>query len=144
MLTDSSEENRATAVTFLAKAGTPEALQLLQPAFQSSSEKIRYSAAEGLLGNKSQEILDLIVPLLKDESFYVRRAAAMTAISLHYKPAIGVLIDTFNIPTLDTEENYGSNLFNTLAKYTGVNFGLDIQKWRSWWETSNETFEFPN
>ena len=144
METDSSVENRAYAAYCLAKLGSPNTLKLLAPGLNSPLERIRFAAATGLRESHVPGALEAVIPLLQDESFYVRRAAAMTAISLKYKKAIPVLLNTLQFSTLDTGENYGDNLYNTLAKYVGVNFGVSKEEWLQWWKEVRETFEFPS
>ena len=142
METDTSEENRAYAAYCLAKLGAPNTLKLLAPGLNSPLERIRFAAAAGLQESRVPGTLEALIPLLQDESFYVRRAAAMSAISLKYKEAIPVLLNTLQFDTLDTGENYGDNLYNTLAKYVGVNFGVNKENWLQWWSEVRDTFEF--
>ena len=138
-----SEENRSEAVLYLAKIHTENAFFLLKPLLGNPSERIKFAAASGLQESPVNGVLEAVVPLLKDESFYVRRAAAITAISLHYKPAISVLLDTLNIDTLDTTENYGDNIYNTLSTYVGVDYGVDREAWITWWNQVKGSFVFP-
>lgn len=144
MQSDPSEENRAMATFFLAKVNTTAALELLKPALSSEFETVRYCAAAGLQESPlAKEALQLLVPLFDDSSFYVRRAAAMAAISLHDKAGIPVLLETLDHHTLDTTDNYGDNIYNKLAYYVGVDFGVDKDAWLAWWKSVHETFEFP-
>lgn len=143
METDKNVENRAQAAEFLAKIYTMDALDLLKPGLMSHYEQVRYSAAFGLRDTPLTQALELVTPLFTDPSFYVRRAAALTAISLHDKNGISVLLDTLNYHTLDTTDNYGDNLYNDLAKYVGVNFGLNKQAWIDWWQKEKDLFVFP-
>ncbi len=133
MCTDCSEENRSAAAKELAKR-KPLPIDLLKMGLQSDSELVRYAIARVLRDNSDPFVLPLITPLFQDPSFYVRRAAAMSAISLHDRAGIPVLLETLRFDTLDTTENYGDNIFNELAKYVGVNFGTDKQAWIRWWE----------
>lgn len=141
---DPSEENRANAALMLAKFMTPGSLNLLEPALKSPSERVAYAAAAGLKDSPIPGALDAVIPLLDSESIYVRRAAALTAISLNYKPAIPIFLSTLSFNTLDTENNYGDNLYNQLAPYVGVDFGVDRNAWLEWWKQVHETFEFPS
>lgn len=143
MQVDPSEENRATAARALAKLSTPSSLPFLLPGLRSDSEMVRFSIAKGLLDTPNSETLIYLTPLYSDTSFYVRRAAALTGISLKDKNAIPVLLETFQYSTLDTEDNYGDNIFNSLSQYVGVNFGLDKNAWIEWWEKNQNSFEFP-
>lgn len=143
MLQDQSEENRAVAGRILATHISVELLPILHEGLKSDSECVRYSIAKGLQDGKVPGVLKLVTALFDDPSFYVRRAAAMTAISLHDKSGIPVLLDTLQNDTLDTGENYGNNLYNTLAHYVGVNFGLNKEAWIQWWNQVKESFEFP-
>ena len=143
MLKDPSEENRATAASVLAIRATSVSLSLLKSGLESNSEVVRYAIAKGLQDSRVPHVLPLITPLFCDPSFYVRRAAALTAISLHDKNAIPVLLETLKYDTLDTEENYGDNIYSALAEYVGVDFGVDKKAWLKWWEDNQNTFEFP-
>lgn len=138
---DPSQSNRAYAAYFLARISTPESLAQLS--FEGTSELVRYLGAKGLRNSPmKEEALHLVAPLFNDPSFYVRRSAAMTAISLQDKAGIPVLLDTLQYNTLDTTENYGDNLFEELAKYVHVNFGLDKAAWINWWKENEDSFEF--
>lgn len=143
MRCDPSEENRVYAALLLAEIDSPEALCLLEPALRSPSESMRYAAARGLRDHKTPGVLAAVHSLFCDPSFYVRRAAAMTAISLRDQEAIPVLLATLQYPTLDTTENYGNNIYEELAGYAGVNFGVNPDAWMRWWEEVHETFVFP-
>ena len=141
METDSSIRNRALSAYYLAKL--PQALPLLKPAFQSPFEEVRFSAAVGLRDSMPSEALPLIKSLFNDPSFYVRRAAALTAISMQERDGIPILLETLQYETLDTTENYGDNVYAKLAKYLGVDFGLNKQAWIDWWEQNGDHFTFP-
>ena len=143
MLNDTSEENRAIAANFLASRACNSSLRLLTAGLESNSDMVRYAIAKGLQGSALPHVLPLITPLLHDPSFYVRRAAAFTAISLHDKKAIPVLLETLQYDTLDTENNYGDNIYSALAEYVGVNFGVNKKAWIDWWENNKNSFEFP-
>lgn len=143
MCKDPSEENRATAAGVLANRVTASSINLVQLGLESKSEVVRYAIAKGLQNSTIANVLPLVTPLFQDPSFYVRRAAALTAISLHDKNGIPVLLETLKYNTLDTEENYGDNIYNALAQYVGVNFGVNKDAWMQWWNDSKNTFEFP-
>ncbi|MBA3720944.1 MAG: HEAT repeat domain-containing protein [Parachlamydiaceae bacterium] len=140
---DADEKNQARAAFYLAQIPTPEAVNLLRPGLESNSEIILYSIAKGLQDNPVPDVLELTTPLFDNNSFYVRRAAALTAISLHDKNGIPVLLETLKYNTLDTTENYGVNIYNDLSKYVGVNFGLDKDKWLAWWNRVKHRYKFP-
>lgn len=138
-----TEENRALGFYYLAKAGNPSFLPFLLHFRSTGKEKMRFAIAMGLKGSSFEPALDILVPMLHDPSFYVKRRAALSLISLGYKPAISALLETLEYPSLDTTENYGDNLYTELASYVGVDFGNDPILWEKWWEASKETFEFP-
>ncbi len=144
MKSDPVEENRYLAALILTKMPLDAVLPLLKQGAESNSEMVRYAVAKGLRDRNDPQVLALVKTLFRDPSFYVRRAAALTAISLHDRAAIPVLIDTFQYETLDTTDNYGDNIFNDLAGYAGVNFGLDKDAWKAWWKKEQNTFDFPN
>lgn len=68
----------------------------------------------------------------------------MTAISLGDKKAIPIFLETLNMDTLDTGENYGENVSQELAGYLGVDFGLDKSAWLEWWNKNGADYKFPN
>lgn len=143
MLCDPSKTNRYRAAALFAQRTTHEWLLIVQLALHSSEEQLRYALAKGLERRKLPGVLEIIAPLFNDPSFYVRRAAALTAISLQDKRGIPVLLDTLQFDTIDTQENYGDNIYRSLAEYVGVNFGVDKEAWIRWWERVRDSFEFP-
>ncbi|HXF29420.1 MAG TPA: HEAT repeat domain-containing protein, partial [Chlamydiales bacterium] len=143
MMTDASQENRAAAASILAIHVTAENLSLIKTGAESDSEMVRYMIAKGLQNKTSVDTMSIITHLFNDPSFYVRRAAAMTAISLHDTQGIPVLLETLHNETLDTTENYGDNIYQELSHYVGVNFGLNNDAWMKWWKQNKETFKFP-
>lgn len=121
-----------------------EVLNLLKEECISDSEQVRYAAVKGLRDRSEPLALELALSLFQESSFYVCRAAAMTAISMGHKEGIPILLDTLQFETLDTTENYGDNVYQELARYVGVNFGTDKQAWRRWWQIEGGAFEFRN
>ena len=113
------------------------------PAGRAASRR-PYAIAKGLQDKADARVLKLVTPLFCDRSFYVRRAAAMTAISQRDKAGIPVLLETLRYHTLDMTENYGDNLFHQLAHYLGVDFGLDAGAWTAWWKKARKSFAFPS
>jgi hypothetical protein len=105
---------------------------------------VRYAIAKGLMASNNPEALPLVRQLFGDRSFYVRRMAALTAISRHDKSAVAVLLETLSYPTLDLEENYGNNIFKIMTEFLGVDFGRDVSAWRHWWKDASRSFQFPN
>ena len=77
MLTDSCPENRFQAALLLAKR--TNSFDLLIDGTKSHYEEVRYAIAKGLQDKVDPRVLKLVKPLFCDQSFYVRRAAAMTA-----------------------------------------------------------------
>lgn len=143
MLNDNIPAVQYQAAFVLSQHANEKTFPILKKGLENGSERVRYAIAKGLQDNSTPETLDLITPLFSDPSFYVRRAAGLTAISLHDKAGIPVLLDTLQYETLDTTDNYGKNIFNELARYVGVNFKLDKEAWKNWWEEVHDHFEFP-
>jgi len=143
MLADPSEEVRYFAALALALNLTADSKDTLQQGASSSSELVRYAIAKGLQESKNPEALSIAVSLFNDPSFYVRRAAGMTALSLGDKQGVSVVFDTFKYDTLDMDENYGDNIYSQLTNYLGVNYGLDKDAWISWWNEVKDTFKLP-
>ncbi len=136
---------RRAAAKYLGKLGTTEALTALTRAAADASPMVRVSACQGLRDSTADGALEAVVPLLDDENLYVHRAAAVTAVSLGFKPAVDVLLESMKTPTLDTGENYGHNLYATLSSYLGPELldelGLDLDTWKSWWDVNREAFD---
>jgi HEAT repeats len=143
MLQDKSEEIRYSAALSLALHLSPSSIEILEKGLKSNSELVRYAIAKGLQESSNPSALALVIPLFKDDSFYVRRAAGLTALSLGDKNGVSVVLETLMYDTLDTEENYGDNIYKKLSNYLGVDFGLDKQAWINWWSQVKEDFQIP-
>lgn len=143
MLKDKSEEIRYSAALALALHLPANATDILEQGSRSDSELVRYAIAKGLQESQNPAALALVVSLFNDPSFYVRRAAGLTALSLRNKDGVSVVLDTLQYETLDTEENYGDNIYKQLSNYLGVDFGLDRQAWINWWGQVKDEFQFP-
>lgn len=143
MLKDKSEEIRYYAALALAIHLQDNTVDILKQGVASNSELVRYAIAKGLQESPNPFALSLIVPLFNDDSFYVRRAAGLTALSLGDKNGVCVILETLQYETLDTEDNYGINIYKQLSTYLGVDFGLDKQAWINWWKQVKNDFELP-
>lgn len=131
MQKDPSEEIRYFAALSLA-LNSPSAFT------GSDSEVVRYAIARGLQESRDPSALNIVTPLFNDESFYVRRAAGLTALSLGDKKGVPVVLETLQFETLDTGDNYGDNIFKQLSTYLGVDFGLDKEAWINWWSKAKD------
>ena len=131
MMEDPSEEIRYYAALSLA---------LNAPSAWTGSDSIvvRYALARGLQESKDPIALSIVTPLFNDESFYVRRAAGLTALSLGDKKGVPVVLETLQYETLDTTDNYGDNIFKQLSNYLGVDFGLNKDAWIEWWSDTKD------
>lgn len=143
ILEDQSEEIRYFAALALALHLSTDSVDIIKEALKINSEGIRYAIAKGLQENSNPFALELVVPLFNDKSFYVRRAAGLTAISLGDKNGIPIVLDTLQYETLDTEDNYGDNIYQQLSTYLGVDFGLDRHAWINWWDRVKNDFQLP-
>lgn len=143
MLEDQSEEIRYYAALALALNLSLDSIDIVKKGLKSDSELVRYAIAKGLQESTYPSVLELVVPLFNDKSFYVQRAAGLTAISLGDKNGIPVVLETLQYETLDTGDNYGDNIYQKLSTYLGVDFGLDKQAWINWWTQVKDNFQFP-
>lgn len=141
MLQDKSEEIRYYAALSLAIHLSANSIDTLKQGAKSDSELVRYAIAKGLQESPNPSALALVVPLFNDDSFYVRRAAGLTALSLGDKNGVSIVLDTLQYDTLDTEDNYGDNIYKKLSFYLGVDFGLDKQAWMNWWNQVKDDFQ---
>ena len=137
LLKDPDPGCRMVAGWELAGLGRESAIVVLRRGIEDPAPVVRYGICRGLRDSKIPGALSLVLPLLKDPDLYVRRAAAVAAISLGHRGGIPVLLRTMKVKTLDTGRNYGHNLFATLTLYVGKRvgkpLGLDVAKWWSWW-----------
>lgn len=136
---DPDEAVRASSAFHLSRKATT--LEDIEVALADSTF-VQYRCLTALLDTKL-DVSQVVIPKLSSSDLYVRRAAALVLISRSYKPAIAVLLASMRTRTLDTTDNYGDNLFNTLARYVGVNHGTDLNKWVRWWADAEESFIFP-
>ncbi|MBS4168725.1 HEAT repeat domain-containing protein [Parachlamydia sp. AcF125] len=143
MLNDQSEEIRYYAALSLALHLSADSIGILEQGVKSDSELVRYAIAKGLQESPNSSALRLATSLFHDDSFYVRRAAGLTAISLGDKKGVSVVLATLQYETLDTEDNYGNNIYKQLSTYLGADFGLDKQAWINWWNQVKEDFQLP-
>jgi hypothetical protein len=143
MLEDQSEEIRYYAALALAMHLSMNSIDVIKQGLKNDSELVRYAIAKGLQESTNPYALELVVPLFNDNSFYVQRAAGLTAISLGDKKGIPIVLETLKYDTLDTGDNYGDNIYQKLSTYLGVDFGLDKEAWINWWALVKNDFEFP-
>lgn len=143
MLHDPSDKIRYFAALALAFNLPNDKQHILKIGSESDSELVKYAIAKGLQESTNPEALAIVQPLLFDDSFYVQRAAGITALSLGDKEGITVVLSTLKIDTLDTDDNYGQNIYKQLAAYTDVDFGVDKAKWIKWWGEVKESYVLP-
>lgn len=143
MLEDPSEEIRYYAALALTINLSRNAIDVIKQGLKSDSELVRYAIAKGLQESTKPFALELVTPLFNDSSFYVQRAAGLTAISLGDKNGIPIVLETLQYDTLDTSDNYGENIYQQLSTYLGVDLGLDKEAWINWWAEVKKNFEFP-
>ncbi len=140
---DPSEEVRYYAALSLTFHLSSEVLPIIQENITNPSQIIRYAIAKGLQENPNPQALSLATALFKDPSFYVRRAAGLSALSLGDKNGIPVVLETLQFESLDTTYNYGDNIYAQLSSYLNVDKGLDKDAWIDWWEKVKDTYQIP-
>ncbi len=133
MTQDPSDEVRYTAALALTQNGSEEILPFLAEGSKSPLEVVRFAIAKGLQESSIPNALTIVIPLFNDSSVYVRRAAGLTALSLGDKRGVPVILETLSFSSLDTDENYGDNIYAQLKKYLEVDFGRDPDAWKNWW-----------
>jgi HEAT repeats len=143
MLEDKSEGVRYYAALTLAKHLSENSIDHIKQGLKSDSELVRYAIAIGLQESTSPSALALVTSLFNDKSFYVRRAAGLTALSLGDKKGVSIVLETAQYETLDTGDNYGDNIYKQLSNYLGVDFGLDKNAWIEWWDKVKDSFQIP-
>ena len=138
---------RREAAHYLGQLAQPADLKLLKKAASDPAEVVRFAMCQGLRESALTGAADVVKPLMTDPSLYVRREAAMTAISVGYADAMDKLLEDLKVRTLDTLDNYGHNQYATLSRYVGQELGdqlgLDRDKWADWWHRNKHTFDLP-
>ena len=128
---------RREAARALGSRGGGDNLAALLDAQEDPSPLVRISLCRGLRDSEEEGALSIVRPLFADSVLQVRRQALLTAVSVGHKPAVGALLESLDVATLDTGENYGQNLFADLAGYLGEEhyerMGTDLAAWRAWW-----------
>ncbi len=136
---------RREAAFALARSGNPDAMGALSLALEDSATVVRLSICSGLRESEAREALSLALALIEDDDLFVRRQAALSAVSLGHKQAIPRLLRELSVATLDTGENYGKNLFADLGRYVGKDLydrlGVDREAWLRWWREDGADFD---
>ena len=140
---DPSEDVRYYAALSLTFHLSPETLPAIQKNLNDPSQIVRFAIAKGLQENPNPNALSLATALFKDPSFYVRRAAGLSAISLGDKSGISIVLETLKFESLDTTYNYGDNIYAQLSSYLNVDFGIEKEAWKAWWNKEQETYQLP-
>jgi len=103
------------------------------------------SVTSGLRDSTTPGALDIVLALRDDEELMIRRAAAISAVSMGHKASVQRLLDEMGTRSIDTGANYGRNLFADLAEYVGDDvldrLGLDLDAWQAWWEEEGAAFD---
>jgi len=134
---------RREAARALGIRGGRDNLTSLRDALEDPSPLVRISLCRGLRDSETRGALSLVRPLFADSVLQVKRQALLTAVSVGHKPAVGALLESLAVATLDTGENYGQNLFADLARYLGEEhyerMGTDLAAWRAWWREAQRS-----
>ncbi|HEB60362.1 MAG TPA: hypothetical protein ENJ06_00900 [Phycisphaeraceae bacterium] len=143
---DKDSQCRREAAFALGKLlNVPGSREALEQATADPEAMVRISICKGLRDSDGNDILPIVKKLMRDENLYVRRAAAVTAISLADPEGVDVLLDTLKTATLDTGDNYGHNLYAVLGQYLGPELsdklGLDSSAWLQWWNENRDNFD---
>ena len=107
-----------------------------------SDETARFFAARGL-GYYFQvdSVKPRLMKALKDDSVYVRRAAARSVVLNNEKAGIPVLIELLRFPSVDAFEFYDREIAKELAFYCGTDFPSDeryaYETWEKWWAANS-------
>ncbi|MHC5113422.1 MAG: HEAT repeat domain-containing protein [Planctomycetota bacterium] len=136
---------RRRAAWHLGRRGGADTLAPLAAAARTDVDLVRMSIASGLRDSTTPGALEIALRLRDDEELMIRRAAAISAVSMGHKASVQRLLDELGTRSIDTGVNYGRNLFADLAEYVGPDvldrLGLDIDAWQAWWAEEGAAFD---
>ncbi|MFN3699646.1 MAG: HEAT repeat domain-containing protein, partial [Dictyoglomus sp.] len=99
-------------------------------------EDVRGAAAKALGEIKDKRAVEPLISALKDEDWYVREAAAYALGEIGDSRAVEPLISALK----DKDEIFQFVAKEALKKITGMDFGIDYEKWNKWWQENKEKF----
>jgi tetratricopeptide (TPR) repeat protein len=107
---------------------------------RDEENQVKISAAEALAASGDSSVCQQLVRLLESPDVYVRRAAARALLFLGDKRGFPALIDSLEYRSLDNSGyNYGREIPNLLARFTGREPRREVQYWRRWWRKEGGT-----
>ncbi|MBN2383258.1 HEAT repeat domain-containing protein [bacterium] len=169
---DPSDEVRGMACLALAEAGLPESVSTLIAALDDEQWRVRRRAALALSKLNNQSARErLVLALQSDQAFQVRayaaealgqmglpenktcleaalsdssefvRCQAARALLLHfdYPQAFTTLFELLNWKNQPLRSNWVDSF---LSMYTGMSLPAQPEKWREWWATRQDTFDW--
>ncbi|MHC5077788.1 MAG: HEAT repeat domain-containing protein, partial [Planctomycetota bacterium] len=95
---------------------------------------LREACAFALGSFKDEKSFALLKTAIKDEEWKVRESAVFSFRRINNKEAVEPLIAALN----DTNRRVAVEIRETLKKFTGKDFGFDIDLWRAWWRAKGK------
>jgi HEAT repeat protein len=121
--------DRESAAYALGEIKDPRAFEPLIAALKDNHELVRKSAAHALGETKDPRAVEHLIGALKDKDSVVRASAARVLGGIKDRRAVEPLIETLK----DSYEYVRFSALEALRAITGEDFGLDHEKWKSWW-----------
>jgi HEAT repeat protein len=100
----------------------------------STDWRLREACAFALGSFKDEKSFALLKTAIKDEEWKVRESAVFSFRRINNKEAVEPLIAALN----DTNRRVAVEIRETLKKFTGKDFGFDIDLWRAWWRAKGK------
>jgi len=132
------EVRRAAAEALRAYPGDPGASVALRTLLQDKEETIRTTAADSLAKTKDREAIPELLAALDDPLWQVQAAAIDALEAIRDPRAIGPLITVMRRSGRLQEDAQ-----NALETITTMKFGLDADRWETWWARNQEGFQPP-
>ena len=157
-LDDRSARVRAAAIDALAKLGGTSAVALYTPSLLDREAEVRATAMRCIRravhespmdGVASEALAYRVGEMLADESWWVRRSAALTLARLRSRDSVPRLIEALNAEkrrrVRSPNPRVSAAIRRALVSLTGQAFARDEpEKWTAWWEgVTGEDFQ-PN
>jgi HEAT repeat protein len=135
---ENNVEIRVEGVEALGEIGDSRALDILVILSKDKEQWVRTTAVKSLGRMGGPFAVAALIEALNDEDGIVRDDAVSAIGNVGDKSAVGPLLDYLKKEKSEKKWNHCWNIVDTLKKITGVDFGMDVDKWYQWYQRNSE------